>query len=90
MGGVRGERGRGRREERRERGGRQEERREEQEGNNVTFQEVLGEIANPQGSLWRGRGSRVNCEKSQAGAHVGRANPDGRVGRAGHSSGIPE
>ena len=53
-----------------------------------TFEELLGEGVIPQGSVGRERGSRVHCETSQAGAPVGRADPDGRVGRAGHSNGI--
>ena len=63
-------------------------RREEQEGNIVN---VRGSPRRERHSSRKSRaGAGVLVKRSRAGAQVGRADPDGRVGRAGHSSGIPE
>ena len=79
---VRGER------KREEEGGDDGERREEggwmgrkgQEGKSVNVRGGPRRGRIPQGRVGRERGSRVHCRTSQAGAPVGRADPDGRDG----------
>ena len=59
-----------------------------QEGKSVNVRGSPRRGRIPQGRIERERGSRVHGRTSQAGAPVGRADPGGRVRRAGHSNGI--